>query len=118
MSGSTGSRIYLVESFAGSAGESAVAEARDRLRAACADLRATGTAVDYLGALLVPQDELILHLFASPEADGVRDASRRAAIRVERVVESVAMGLPPDGTLVVPARPGGVTARELPTRRG
>ena len=118
MNGSTGSRIYLVESLAGSEDDGAVAEMCDRLRAACADLRAAGTAVDYLGALFVPQDELVLHVFVSPEVQGVRDASRRAAVRVERIVESVAIGPPPRGTLIVPARPGSVTAGEQPPCRG
>ncbi len=117
MSGSTGSRTYLLESFAGSGDERAVARARDRLSAACADLRATGTAVEYLGAIFVPQDELVLHVLLSSGAEGVRDASRRAAIRVERCVEAVAVGPQPDGSLVVPARPRAVTAREPPTRR-
>ncbi len=118
MNGSTGTRIYLVESFAGSKDEGGVAEACDRLRAACADLRAAGTAVECLGALFVPQDELVLHVFVSPEVEGVRDASRRAAVRVERIVESVAIGPPPHGTLIVADHPRGVTAREQPVRRG
>ena len=118
MNGSTGSRIYLVESLAGSEDDGAVAEMCDRLRAACADVRAAGTAVDYLGTLLVPQDELMLHLVASPEADGVVNATRRAAIGVERIVELVALSVSPHGALIVPARPGSVTAREQPPRRG
>jgi len=110
-------RTYLVECFAGAADDEAVAGARDRLRSACADLRSSDTVIDYLGALLLPQDELVLHVFAASDADVVREVSRRGALRVERVVESVAIGPSPDGALVVPARRSGATARERPTRR-
>lgn len=109
---------YLVESFEGSPDEGSLAGARDRLRSACAELRASGRAVEYLGALVVPQDELVLHLFRSSEADGVRDACRQAAISVERIVESMAVGAQTHGTLVVPAQPGGVRPGETPPQRG
>lgn len=112
------SHTYLVECFDGSLGTGAAAGASDRLRSACAELRAAGTAVEYLGALLVPQDELVLHLFVSPGTDGVLEASRRADLRVERIVESLASGPPPGGPLVVPARQGGDPRGEQPTDRG
>lgn len=102
---SHGSRTFLVECFAASTDEGAVPRARDRLRSACADLRAEGTVIEYLGALLVPQDELVLHAFVSAGADEVRRASRRAALRVERIVESVAVGASPDGAVIVPGMP-------------
>jgi hypothetical protein len=111
-------RTYIVEAFEGSTDVRAVAQARDRLRAACADLGATGRTVEYLGLLFVPQDELILHLFISTGPEGVRDVSRRAAIRVERIVESLAVGMPADGTLVVPSLAGCAPAAGWPTRRG
>ena len=118
MQGATRSHTYLVECFEGSSHAGATAGASDRLRSACAELRAAGTAVEYLGALLVPQDELALHVFVSPGTDGVLEASRRADLSVERIVESVVVGLRPGGALVVPSRQGGLTPATQPTDRG
>lgn len=97
--------MFLVECFAASADEVAVARAHDRLRSACADLRAAGAAIEYLGALLVPQDELVFHVVVSPDVNEVRNASRRAALHVERIVESLAIGTLPEAAVVVPGPP-------------
>jgi hypothetical protein len=102
MNGSRGSRTFLVECFTGSALVGAVARSGDLLSTACAELRSIGIAIDYLGALLVPEDELVLYLILSGEDADVRDATQRAALPVERIVESVVICAPPDGALVVP----------------
>lgn len=87
-----GPRIFFVECLASPADEASVIRGRNRLRSACADIRDAGTAIEYLGALLVPEDELVLHMFVSAGPDVVRLVSERATIRVERIVEAVAIG--------------------------
>jgi hypothetical protein len=63
-----------------------------RVSAVCAHLQAAGADVVYLGALIVPDDELAFHLFSAGDADVVLEASSLAGLRVERVVASVAIG--------------------------
>jgi hypothetical protein len=80
---------FLLECFAPASEEDPAA---GRVREACAELRAAGVEVTYLGALVVPDDELAFHVFAAHDADSVIEAGRRAGLRVERVVPAVAIG--------------------------
>lgn len=100
---SAGFRTFFAECLASPADEAVVLRGRGRLRLACSELRAAGTAIEYLGALLVPEDELILHVFASAELDGVRRVSERAELHVERIVEAIAIGTRPNSEVLVPA---------------
>lgn len=51
---------------------------------------APGGQVSFLGALLMPADEVLLCLFAGPEAD-VRAVSERAGVPFERILACVAV---------------------------
>jgi hypothetical protein len=75
--------VFLVECFAPASGDDATPEAARRVAEAC-----VAFATRYLGAVLVPGDEVAFHLFAAADADAVLEASRRANLRVERVVPS------------------------------
>jgi hypothetical protein len=85
--------VFLVECFAPASDQDDPNEAADRVGAACADLRAD-VDIAYLGALIVPDDELAFHVFAAANADVVLEASRHASLRVERVVQCVAVCRP------------------------
>ena len=50
-----------------------------------------GSPVCYLGALLMPEDEVLLCLFAGPEAE-VRAVSERAGLPFERILTCAAVG--------------------------
>ena len=57
------------------------------------------TGVSYLGALLMPEDEVVFCLFAGP-LEEVRAVSEQAAVRFERIVPCRLIGLlapKPDG---------------------
>jgi hypothetical protein len=82
-------RGYLVECFLPGVDRTAVELAADRSRRAASELCAAGTAVRYVGALLVPRDEVVLHLFRAESSAAVRDASHRAALTFERVVDAI-----------------------------
>ena len=87
-----GSRAaFLVECFVPTSAEDGSTRVAHGIRAACVDLRAQGADIAYLGALVVPDDEIAFHLFMAADAELVLEASRRAALRVERVVRSVAI---------------------------
>lgn len=83
--------VFVAECYAPASGADDSAAGSVRVGAACADLRAAGAEVVYLGALIVPDDELAFHVFVAPDAGDVQQASRRAGLQVERVVESVAV---------------------------
>jgi hypothetical protein len=86
------SRTYLLECYKPGLVRADVESATDRALAASADLRREGRKVEYVGAILVPEDEVVFHVFAAESAAAVREASARASVEYERVVESVAVG--------------------------
>jgi hypothetical protein len=86
------SRTYLVECYKPGLERADVEFAADRARAASAKLREEGRKVQYVGAILVPGDEVVFHVFASECERTVREASVRASVVYERVVESIAIG--------------------------
>jgi hypothetical protein len=50
-----------------------------------------GSQVSYLGSLLMPEDEVLLCLFAGPEAE-VRAVSERAGLPFERILACAGVG--------------------------
>jgi hypothetical protein len=85
-------QTYLVECYAPGIAREEVESAAARVLDASAAMRGEGCSVDYVGALLVPEDEVVFHVFASTSAHAVREASSRASVRFDRVVESVTVG--------------------------
>lgn len=88
-------RTFLVECYAPGIERPEVEAAGQRATRAAAALRAEGRTIEYLRALYVPGDEAVFHVFAADDADTVREASARAALDFERVVESIAVTPPP-----------------------
>jgi hypothetical protein len=85
-------RTFLVECYKSGLDQAEVESAAERVATASAELRAEGHGVEYVGAILVPGDEAVFHVFAAECADTVREASLRASVQHERVVESVTVG--------------------------
>jgi hypothetical protein len=82
---------YAVECFSPAVDRAAVQLSGDRASAAAAALREQGRAVEYVGALLFPEDEVVFHMFEASGPDPVREASLGAGVQFERVVESIPM---------------------------
>ena len=59
-----------------------------RARAAAEELAAEGASLRYVEAILVPEDEMCLLIYDAGSAALAREASRRAGIPFERVVET------------------------------
>ena len=83
------SPVLLAECYAPASGTDEPAAAARRVSDACAELRMTGVEIRYLGALIVPGDELAYHVFAAADAEVVSRAASRAGLAVERIVPSV-----------------------------
>ncbi len=91
----TDSHTYAVECFEPGVARASVAVAARRAREAAAALRAEGREVEHVDTLLMPDDEVVLHVFAADAPETARDASVRAGVAFERVIEVVSV--PPDG---------------------
>ena len=84
-------RQFLVECFLPGVDPRDVEAAATRARAAALELRADGQAIEYLGAILLPSDEVVLHRFRADTSELVRLACERAQVAVERVTDAVAV---------------------------
>ena len=87
---------YLAELYLPKAGAAGLREEAERARSAADQMTREGTPVRYLRALFLGDDETCFHLYEAGSPDLVREASRRAAIPVERVTEALDVDLEAD----------------------
>jgi hypothetical protein len=88
-------RTYLVECYWPGITEVAFADSAARAGAAARALRATGRDVEFLGSVLVPTDEVAFWRFASDTRIAVEEASFRAGLPYDRVMECVELPAEP-----------------------
>jgi hypothetical protein len=102
-------RTFLVECYLTGIEETAVAEAGRRAREVVEGLRRRGEDIEYRGATLVPDDEVVFHAFVASGVALVEAASRQAGLRYERIVESIGVAGDPGavGRVERPAGGGG-----------
>jgi len=81
---------FLVELYVPRTEDAAVKRGAAKARRAAQKLTREGTPVRYLRSIFVPEDEICFYLYEAETAEVVREAARRAELRVERV--SVAFG--------------------------
>jgi hypothetical protein len=93
-------RNFLVECYASPIERGTAAAAGDRLSRAARELRRRGRAIDYIRAIVVPDDEVAFHLFLARDAGVVREAVTRARMTCERIVESIVVEAAPGPTAV------------------
>ena len=80
---------YLVECYWPDVSEAALIDGAARAGAAAHELRAAGRPVEFLGSLLIPGDEVSFWRFASDSLAGVEEASSRAGLAVNRIMECI-----------------------------
>jgi hypothetical protein len=78
---------FLVEAYTPAG--SPVGDTELRAARAAEQLSGEGEPVRYVRAIFVPEDETCFFLFEAPSAAAAGEASRRAAIEFERIVEAV-----------------------------
>ena len=83
---------YLVESYLPASRVEDVSSVDTRARAAADDLRRSGAGLRFVESIFVPVDEMCLLVYEADSAELVREASRRAGIPCERVLEARASG--------------------------
>ncbi len=80
---------YLAELYLPRKGANGLPAAARRARAATDEMTREGKPVRYLRALFLGSDEICFHVYEAGSPELVLEASRRAAIAVERVVEAL-----------------------------
>lgn len=99
------SKTWVVECYVPGVDDAGLRHAADQ---ASAEVRRhmTGASIEYLGALLMATDEVVLHTFRATDADLVAHVAATAGLTFDRVVESVEV------------HPAARTARARDTHRG
>jgi hypothetical protein len=82
-------RTYLIDSFMSRDRPQALRDAARCLRQVIGTLAAEGSAVVYLRTAFLPGDERCLHTLQADQATTVREATKRAGIAPERVIEAL-----------------------------
>lgn len=83
------SKTWVVECYVPGVDDAAVRDAAERTAAELRRLGPDGRDVEYLGALLMAIDEVVLHAFRATDPEVVRGVSTAAGLAFERIVESV-----------------------------
>jgi hypothetical protein len=78
---------FLAELYLSHPDSTELCAAAGRARTAADQLNSEGVRIRYLRALFLGEDETCFHLYDASTPEAVFEASRRAAIPVERVVE-------------------------------
>ena len=80
---------YLVELYVSRDGQAALEGAVARVRAAAQELTRGGAPVRYLRTIFVPEDETCFILYEAASAEAAGEATRRAGLLFDRVVEAI-----------------------------
>lgn len=81
---------FLVESYASRSEPDAIRRGNAaHARLAAQTLSREGIDVHYLRAVFVPEEETSFYLYEASDAAAVREAARRAGLRVQSVVEAI-----------------------------
>ena len=80
---------YLVELYLPRTGSDHLREAAVRARSAAEATSRDGPSVRYVRSIFVPDYEMCFHLYEAGSQEEVRDASTRAGIPFQRIVEAV-----------------------------
>lgn len=87
---------YLVEVYQNGIHLADLPHVARRAREAAEHVTGVGSPVRYVGSIAIPNDEMCFHLYAGSAA-AVTEATRRAALSVDRIVEAARVGWGPGG---------------------
>lgn len=82
---------YLVERYLPGMSEADVRAGLARVDAACAELRATGTQVSYLGSIFLPLEEACFCRFDGDCPEVIVEVNERAPLAFARITPGVAI---------------------------
>jgi uncharacterized protein DUF4242 len=90
---------YLVERYLPGVSEAEVRAGVSRVRAACAELSAEGSAVRYAGSTFLPLEEACFCRFDSDRSETVAEANERAQFPFARITAGISIGANHDSAL-------------------
>jgi len=90
---------FLAEAYLSRAGAGELRDTALRARSAAESMTSEGTPIRYLRVIFLGDEETCFHVYEAESPELVEEASRRAAIRVERVIAALDVDLStaPDG---------------------
>ena len=88
---------YLIERYLPGMSEAEVRARLARADAVCAELRASGTEIHYLGSIFLPLEEACFCRFDGDRPEAVAEANDRAELAYARITPGVAIAPVPDG---------------------
>jgi hypothetical protein len=80
---------YLIEGYLPRSRAAELTESVSRLRRATEALTAEGVRVRHVRSSFIPADELFLHVLEAESAEAAGDATTRAGLSPERIIEEV-----------------------------
>jgi hypothetical protein len=80
---------YLIEGYLPRSRAAELTESVARLRRAAEALMAEGVRVRHVRSSFLPADELFLHVLEAESAEAAGDATTRAGVSPERIIEEV-----------------------------
>lgn len=83
------SQRYLVECYVANERRDELSGAETRARAAARAMARDGIAIRYIRSTFIPEDDTCFHVFEGPSAAAVDEATRRADISYDRIVEAI-----------------------------
>jgi hypothetical protein len=81
--------LYLAQRYVSRTAEAQLVADTARVRNAAEEITREGTSIRYLRSIFVPAEELCFSLYEAPSGAAVREASDRAGLNCEAVVEAV-----------------------------
>lgn len=79
---------FLVETYVARGDTTGPQKRARQARVAAEELRREGEPVRYVRSIFLPEDETCFYLFEASSVDAVREAARRASLRVDRITEA------------------------------
>ncbi len=91
-------RLFLVERYWPGVDEPMLRASLPRLDRAAGEVRASGRAVDHVGSLLVPDDQVVFSVIRAESVELVLEVNERAGLPVDRVAPVTSHGFRMDTT--------------------
>ena len=89
-------RLFLVERYWPGVDEPMLRASLPRLDRAVGEVRARGRAVDHVGSLLVPEDQVVFSVIRAESVELVLEVNERAGLPVDRVASVTTLGFRSD----------------------
>jgi Protein of unknown function (DUF4242) len=80
---------FLLEFYVARTHNGVVEHGAERARIAANQLTRDGTPIRFVRSIFVPEDETCFYLYEAETVEAVREAARRAALPLERIVEAI-----------------------------